>query len=100
MLAVKIPRLAKLKTLNDNDFAGFLDKPNKNQKKDLLENKLRRPLVIINPVFDSEVIQSDVEPNSYNSRLNAINNNENLNIGNLHKKHVNVSDKLSVGFIV
>lgn len=100
MLSVKIPRLAKLKTANDNDFSGFIDKPNKNQKKDLLENKLRRPLVIINPIFDSEVYQSEVQPNSYNSRQNAINNNENLNIDNLIRRHVNVSDKLSVGFIV
>lgn len=101
MLSVEIPRLAKLKTANDNDFAGFIEKPNKSQKKDLLENKLRRPLIIINPIFDNEVNQSEIEPNSYNSRSNAINNNnENLNNSSLNRRNVNVSDKLSVGFLV
>ena len=96
---MKIPILSKLKTANDNDFLGFIDKPNKNLKKDLIENKLRRPLIIINPVFDSEVNHIEIEPNSFNSRINAINNNENLS-SNLNKKNVNVSDKLAVGFIV
>lgn len=101
---MKIPRLSKLKTANDNDFSGFIEKPSKSEKKDLLENNLRRPLIIINPVFNNEVNQSEIDPSSYNSRVNAINNNVNNNenaLGNnLITKHINVSDKLSVGFIV
>jgi len=97
---VRIPMLSKLKTANDNDFSGFIEKPNKNQKKDLLENKLRRPLVIINPVFDNEANRSEIEPNSFNSRFNAINNNDNQNSSIINKRNLNVPDILSVGFIV
>jgi hypothetical protein len=95
---VSIPKLSKLKTANNNDFVGFIEKPNKNQKKDLLTNKSRMPLIIINPFFDNEVSIPDINPNSYNSRQNAINN-DYVN-GNVNRKRANISEKLSVGFIV
>jgi len=98
VLAVNIPKLSKLKTTNNNDFIGFIDKPNKNQKKDFLENNMRRPLIIINPIFNNEVGLSDMDPSSYNSRQNTINQ-EYISDG-VNRKHVNISDKLSVGFIV
>ena len=97
---MNIPKLNKLKTSITNDFNGFIEKPNKNQKKDLLENNLRRPLVIINPIFDSEIQQNyDIDVNSLNTRLNTINQ-DNVSNSNLIRKHVNISDKISVGFIV
>ncbi len=95
---MSIPKLSKLKTANNNDFVGFIEKPNKNQKKDLLTNKSRMPLIIINPFFDNEVSIPDINPNSYNSRQNAINN-DYVN-GNVNRKRANISEKLSVGFIV
>lgn len=95
---MNIPGLKKLKKANNNDFDGFIENPNKDIKKDFLENKHRRALIIINPIFDSEVNQNDNEPTSLNSRHITINH-DNFNSHDNFRR-VNVSDKLSIGFIV
>ena len=97
LLSVKIPKVSKFKTRNVSDFSGFIDKPNKNEKKDLLENKLRRPLIVINPIFSRELeLNIENPPNSYNSANNdTINNQLNIPIQN----PFNISEKFSIGLI-
>ena len=87
-----------IKTANNSDFTGFTENLNKNQKKDLLENNSRRPLIIINPIFDSENYPNEVEPN----RINAVPNNTNQeNFRSfVNRRNNNISDKISIGFIV
>lgn len=97
-MSVKIPKISKLKTANDNDFIGFTEKINKNQKKDLIDNNTRRPLIIINPIFENENNQDDIQPNTDNLQAD-FRNQENFR-SFVNKRNNNLSDKLSIGFIV
>ena len=89
--------MSKLKTANSNDFASFIEMPNKSQMLVFVENNLRRPLIILNPIFDKVINQYAIEPESVNSVPNNASP-ENL-ISNANKRHAIISEKISVGFI-
>ena len=81
----------KIKTTNNSDFNDFIEKPNKSQKKNLMESSNQNPIVIINPIFDAEMNNRKASINSGNINADNLSNNS--------RKNVNISDKLSVGFI-
>lgn len=81
----------KIKLRGNSDFVGFIEKPNNSQKKILMEDNRKKPLLIINPIFDSELGSRKASNNSNN--INADNSSNNS------RKNVNISDKISVGFI-
>jgi len=88
---VKIPLINKINTTNNSDFNDFIEKPNKSQKKNLMESSNQNPIVIINPIFDAEMNNRKASINSGNINADNLSNNS--------RKNVNISDKLSVGFI-
>ncbi len=108
VLTVNIPKFSKIKTANNSDFLGFTENLNKNQKKDLLENNARRPLIIINPIFDLESSSSLHPHEAEQNRNGAVPNSTETNTNNdsdhfgsfVNRRNNNVSDKMSIGFIV
>ena len=55
LIEIKIPKVRKIKAGKNNEFCGFLQKPDKNQKKLMMIDTKRKPLLIINPIFDNEI---------------------------------------------
>jgi hypothetical protein len=65
----------------------------------LLENNSRRPLIIINPIFDSEINPHKIEQqNKIDNVPNTINQEHTRSFVN--RRNNNISDKISIGFIL
>lgn len=88
-----------MKTSNNNDFIGFTENINKNQKKDLIENNTRRPLIIINPIFDNDNNSNEINNQNRINPITNIANQDNFR-NSVNKKSNNISDKISIGYII
>ena len=71
-----------------------------------MDNSLKQPIVIINPIFDEEIgLGNGNRKNSFNSgnANDSYRNNININPDNFsnnsYRRTVNLSDKISLGFV-
>lgn len=95
---MKIPKVRKIKAGKVNEFCGFVNKPDKNQKNFMMTDTKRKPLLVINPIFDKEINSND--NNKRESVQNKSNQGENSNLINQgNQGKFNISEKVSVGFI-
>lgn len=101
-----LPNLNSLRTTNDLDL-GFINKRKEKITKNSLKNINSMPLIIVNPIFDSEMEfneKPDINISSSNINGNEprsnsfFSTNSNLNDINI-KSSFTITDRLSVGFL-